>query len=88
MRTAEETFGISGPDLATEQAADPTLRPSPVTTTRSQAPPPANPLKALLDPTGSAIFWIAIAAVLGLLMVAGQLSIDTKLGLGGRVGRR
>ena len=87
MFTAQETFGISGPDLATEQAADPTLRPSPVATTRTQAPPPTNPLKALLDPSGSAIFWIAVAAILGLAMVAGQLSIDTKLGLGGRAGR-
>lgn len=87
MRTTEETFGISGADLASAQQADPQANPSPIATTRSQAAPPANPLKALLDPQGSAIFWLALAAVLGLFLVNAQTSVEGKLRLGGRVGR-
>jgi hypothetical protein len=84
--TASEVFGISGPDLAQEQAADPQSGPSPIATTRQTNAPPSNPLKALLDPQGSAIFWIALAAILGLFMIHGQASVDTKLGFGGSAG--
>lgn len=88
MRTTQETFGISGADLAAEQQADPQANPSPIATTRAGAQVPANPLKALVDPQGSAIFWIALAALLGLFMVYGQASVEGKLGLGGGIGRR
>ena len=88
MRTSAETFGMSGPDLAAEQQADPNSNPSPIATTRASLAVPSNPLKALIDPQGSAIFWIALAAVFGLLMVHGQAQISGKLGLGGRAGKR
>jgi hypothetical protein len=84
-RTLSETFGVGGADLATETLADPTSAPSPIATTRVRNTPPANPLKALTDPHGSAIFWIALAAILGLVLVTGQVRLDAKLG--GRAGR-
>lgn len=86
MRTANETFGISGPDLAAASAADSSSATSPIATTRSRNAPPSNPFKALLDPTGSAIFWIGLAALLGLILVTGQARIDLKLG--GRAGKK
>lgn len=85
MRTAEETFGISGSGLAGEQIMDPSGAPSAMATTRVRNDPPLNPVKALLDPSGSAIFWIGLAAVAGLLLVSGQIHLDAKLG--GRAGR-
>ncbi|HEY2936750.1 MAG TPA: hypothetical protein VGJ25_09120 [Gaiellaceae bacterium] len=87
MRTAAETFGTSGAQLASEQIVDPQSAPSPVATTRVQNAPSHNPIKALLDPQGSAIFWIALAALLGLVLVTGQLKIQGALGLGGRAGK-
>lgn len=90
MRTASETFGVSGTDIAAAASADANSMPSPVATTRLSNQPPANAFKALLDPSGSAIFWIGLAALLGLVLVHGEARIDTKLGLGvgGRAGRR
>lgn len=90
MRTAQETFGASGTDIASAAAADSNSMPSPIATTRVTNQPPANALKALLDPSGSAIFWIGLAALLGLVLVHGEARIDTKLGLGlgGRAGRK
>jgi hypothetical protein len=85
MRTLSETFGVSGTDLASEAVIDPQAGPSPIATTRVQNVPPTNPVKALLDPHSSAIFWIALAAILGLVLVTGQVRLDAKLG--GRAGR-
>lgn len=86
MRTAAETFGISGAELASEAVVDPQASPSPVATTRVQNEPATSPVKALVDPHGSAIFWIALAALLGLVLISGQSRVE--LALGGRVGRR
>jgi len=86
MRTAEETFGVSGVDLAQAARVDASSAPSPVATTRVQNEPPANPLRALIDPHGSAIFWIGLAALLGLVMITGQFRVQAALG--GRAGRR
>jgi hypothetical protein len=47
--------------------------------------PPANPLRAILDPKGSAIFWVAAAALLGLVLVTGRLRVEAAVG--GRAGR-
>ena len=41
--------------------------------------------RGLIDPHGSAIFWIGVAAVLGLVLVSGQLRVEAALG--GRAGR-
>lgn len=86
MRTAQETFGISGAALAAEQTLDPQSSPSPIATTRVQNQPAGGAVGGLLDPHGSAIFWIALAALLGLVMVTGQARIEASLG--GRAGRR
>jgi hypothetical protein len=47
--------------------------------------PPENVIRALLDPHGSAIFWVALAAILGLVLVTGQVRVEAALG--GRAGR-
>jgi hypothetical protein len=86
VKTGSETFGISGWDLAQETAADPQVASQPMATTRAQNEPPLNPIKALLDPSHSAIFWIGLAAILGLVMVTGQFRVQAKLG--GRAGRK
>ena len=86
MRTAAETFGVSGSALAETQLLDPQVSPYPIATTRVQNEPPSNPFRALLDPTHSAIFWIGLAALLGLIMVTGQFRIQAALG--GRAGKR
>jgi hypothetical protein len=86
MRTVDETFGISSAGLAAEAATDPTIQTPTMATTRTQNQPPSNPVKALMDPHGSAIFWIGLASILGLVMVAGQGRVEASLG--GRVGRK
>jgi hypothetical protein len=86
VRTAQETFGISGAALAGEISADPQVAAQPYATTRFQNEPPLNPLRALTDPTHSAIFWIGLAALLGLVLVTGQFRVQAALG--GRAGRR
>lgn len=86
MRTAAETFGVSGAALASDSVVDPQANASPIATTRVQNEVPASAAKALLDPSGSAIFWIALAAILGLILVTGQVRLDAKLG--GRAGRK
>jgi hypothetical protein len=86
VQTAEETFGISGASLAAEQIVDPSANPSPMTTTRVQNTVPDNPLKALTDPHGSAIFWLGLAALLGLVLVTGQFKVQAAVG--GRAGRK
>ena len=72
---SDQHFGFEGPaaggNLAT--AATPA---SPATSTLA---PHSNAAKALIDPKGSAIFWIAIAGAAGLAMVSGQLAISAKV---------
>ena len=53
--------------------------PAPGWPASSTIQPAQNALRALLDPRGSAIFWIAVAAILGLAMVHGQLSISGRV---------
>jgi hypothetical protein len=48
-------------------------------TTDATNSPPTNPFRALLDPKGSALFWIALASILGLLLVTGQLKVQAAL---------
>jgi hypothetical protein len=82
----EDTFGVSGHDLAVDMQLDPQVAPSPMATTRLRNAPPDNPVRALLDPSHSAIFWVALAALLGLILVTGQFKVQAALG--GRAGRR
>lgn len=41
--------------------------------------PHPHALGALLDPRGSAVFWLAVAAILGLAMVSGQIKVSAAL---------
>lgn len=84
-RTAEETFGVQSAMLAETEIANPTTPTPTVATTRVRNDPPANPIRALLDPQHSAIFWVALAAILGLVLVTGQVRVEAALG--GRAGR-
>lgn len=86
MKTAAETFGTSGFALAEEGIRDPQTPNPTYATTRAQNEPPDNPFAALVDPSHSAIFWIGLAALLGLVMVTGQFRIQAALG--GRAGRK
>jgi hypothetical protein len=84
-RTVEDTFGVSSALLAETDIANPSTPTPTVATTRQRNAPPENPLRALVDPHGSAIFWIALAAILGLILVTGQVRVEAALG--GRAGR-
>jgi hypothetical protein len=87
VRTAAETFGIPSEILALQDMADPTTpTPRPHTSTEASLQPPMSAARALTDPQGSAIFWIGLAAILGLVMVTGQFKVQAAIG--GRAGRK
>jgi hypothetical protein len=84
--TAQETFGISGDALAYSMHASPQTPDSPGIATAPQASKePVAGAGALVDPRGSAGFWIAVAAILGLVLVTGKFKVEAALG--GRAGR-
>jgi hypothetical protein len=83
--TAEEMFGVQSAMLAETDVANPTTPTPTMATTRARNVPPENVIRALLDPHGSAIFWVALAAILGLVLVTGQVRVEAALG--GRAGR-
>lgn len=72
---SDDAFGFAqasaGGNLATA--------PTPAAPASSSVQPASNAAKALVDPKGSAIFWVAAAAVLGLAMVSGQLAVSAKV---------
>lgn len=87
MYFAHEIFGTSGDDLARMALLDPQTPAVPgIATTEVQTQPPLSAARALLDPGGSAIFWIAAAAILGLILITGQFRVEAALG--GRAGRK
>ncbi len=88
MWTIEDIFGVSSDQLAQADQRDPTtpLRTYATAPNSPTVHPPSNALAALLDPRGSAIFWIALFLILGLLLVTGQIKVDAALG--SRVGKR
>jgi hypothetical protein len=75
VQSLETVFGVSPSEIA---AAD-DVSVIPYATTSAQDQPPAQAHLALLDPQGSAVFWVALAAVLGLVLVTGQLKISAAL---------
>lgn len=86
MQTAEDIFGLSANDLAAQSLASPQTGAAPaIATTEATLQPSPSPLRALTDPKGSALFWIGLAAILGLVMVTGQLKVSAALK--GGVGR-
>lgn len=87
MHYAEEIFGPSSQALARADFLDPqTPRSRTIATTEVRNEPPDNPVLALLDPQGSAIFWVGLAALLGLLLVTGELKVQAAIG--GRAGKK
>lgn len=52
---------------------------APTAVASSALKPHPNAIGALLDPKGSGIFWLALAAILGLAMVTFQLKIGTEI---------
>lgn len=76
MHTMEDVFGLEAERMAAAAVANPSVQTPIAATTRAQDVPSANPLRALADPRNSAIFWIGLAALLGLIIVTGQLKVS------------
>ena len=87
MDSITDVFGtLADPDLLGRASSKSDITgASPAVATVSKTGP-ATGLKGLLDPRGSAIFWVVVAAVLGLAMVSGQLKVSAALN--GRGGKR
>jgi hypothetical protein len=73
--STDDRFGFDGPAAGGNLAVAAT----PSTPASSSLAPQQNAARALIDPKGSAIFWVAGAAVLGLAMVSGQLAVSAKV---------
>lgn len=87
MDSITDRFGtLADPDLVGRAWVDSDITgAAPAIATVSKTSP-ATGLKGLLNPRGSAIFWVVVAAVLGLAMVSGQLKVSAALN--GRGGKR
>ena len=88
MQTAEEKFGPLGNpnEMARAHDENPTTSAAPAMATTTQTNRPAHSaVGALVDPRGSAIFWVTAAAILGLLLVSGELKVSAALR--GKAGR-
>jgi hypothetical protein len=83
VRTMAETFGVSGSELAAMDVLDPQTSPRTYATTDTRQAVPESTFGALLDPTHSAAFWVGVAAVLGLILVTGQVRVEAALGMRG-----
>ena len=88
--SAVDIFGVDSDTAAQNDHADPqTMQQRPYSfAEHGSMAPPANAGQALLDPRGSAIFWVFGAALLGLVMVTGQFAIAAKVAAGGRAGKK
>lgn len=90
MNFGDDLFGpgpMGDPDrMAYANLVNPSTPASPAYASTEATLEPAEGLRALLDPQGSALFWIGLAAVLGLVFVTGQLKVSAVLRGGG--GRR
>lgn len=84
MHDMKQVFGLTGEQLAVMDANDPaTPAVRSVATTGIHTAPAERAVGALLDPQYSAIFWVGLAAILGLVLVTGQLKVEAALGLRG-----
>lgn len=86
MHTLADVFGPTGAELAASDVADPQVGARTFATTGVRREPPESATRALLNPSHSAIFWIGLAAVLGLVIVSGQVKVEAALG--GSAGRK
>lgn len=81
MLSAEEKFGpLAEPDrLAMMSLLDPSTPAAPAYASTEATLMPSEGFRGLLDPKGSPLFWIGLAAVLGLVIVTGQLKVSAAL---------
>lgn len=81
MHTAVDLFGpLAEPDrLAAASLLDPGTPAAPAHASTEATLLPAEGFRGLLDPKGSPLFWIGLAAVLGLVIVTGQLKVSAAL---------
>lgn len=79
MQTIDQLFGLEAEREAAATRANPAVQTPVTATTRAQNVSPSNPLRALADPRNSAIFWIGLAALLGLVIVSGQLKVSAAI---------
>lgn len=84
---SESVFGFNPDALAAASQASEQTSAAPAWATTEQTTGPAHSAaRRVLDPQGSAAFWIFVAAILGLLMASGELRVAAALG--GRAGKR
>lgn len=81
MHTAAEMFGpLAEPDLlANMNLFDPATPAAPAFASTEATLLPSEGVMGLLDPKGSPLFWIGLAAILGLVLVTGQLKVSAAL---------
>lgn len=81
MHSAVDLFGpLAEPDrLATMNLLDPGTPAAPAHASTEATLLPSEGFHGLLDPKGSPLFWIGLAAVLGLVLVTGQLKVSAAL---------
>jgi hypothetical protein len=81
MHTAVDLFGpLAEPDRAAAMSLlDPSTPAAPAHASTEATLLPSTGVHGLLDPKGSALFWIGLAAVLGLVLVTGQLKVSAAL---------
>jgi len=81
MDTMVDLFGpLAEPDrLATMSMLDPSTPAAPAYATTEATLLPSEGAMGLLDPKGSPLFWIGLAAILGLVLVTGQLKVSAAL---------
>lgn len=87
MESITDVFGIlAEPEqLARDSMRSEFTSASPAMATTGATAGPAAGARGLLDPRGSALFWVGLAAVLGLILVTGHLKVSAALtGRGGK----
>jgi hypothetical protein len=81
IATTDELFGpLAEPDrLATMSLLDAATPAAPAHASTEVTLLPSEGLMGLFDPKGSPLFWIGLAAILGLVLVTGQLKVSAAL---------
>jgi len=81
MHSAVDLWGpLADPDrLAAMSLLDPSTPAAPAYASTEATLLPSEGFHGLLDPKGSPLFWIGLAAILGLVIVSGQLKVSAAL---------
>ncbi len=80
MHTAEDIFGpLGNPDrMAAANLLDPQTPAAPAMATTEATLQPSPSFRSLVDPH-AAVFWVGLAAVLGLVLVTGHIKVEAAL---------